>query len=149
MKLKTTAKKLKQGLQIVEGALPTRTPIPAATHVKMSATGKSLTLTTTNLHTLIHYTFQVEGLTDGVAVVPAKRLLDFCKTLSDEEMELARDGKYLVIRAGRARLELPTIADNEFPAAPITTGRVLHVKQNELKEALRLTAFAAEQNTDR
>ena len=149
MKIKTTAKKLKQGLQVVEGALPTRTPIPAATHVKISVTGKSLTLTTTNLHTLIHFTFQVEGLKDGIAVVPAKRLLDFCKTLSSEEIELTRDGKRLSIRAGRALLELPVMSDDEFPAAPVTTGRTLQVKQAELKEALRLTSFAAEQNTDR
>ena len=149
MKFTTTAKRLKQALQIVEAALPTRTTLPAATHVKISASGKTITLTTTNLHLMIQYTFEADIKKEGVAVVPAKRLLDFSKTLSSEELSAKLEGKFLEITAGKALLEMPVLPDQEFPEVAHVTGQAFTVKQTDLREALRLTSFAAEQNTDR
>src|SRR5208282_5083496 len=117
MQFTTTAKRLKQALQIVEAVLPTRTTLPAATHVKMSTKNGRLTLTTTNLHNFIHYTYATDITEDGVAVVPAKRFLDFVKTLSGEEISAKLDSqrKRLDVATEGIQLELPTLDDQEFP----------------------------------
>jgi len=151
MQFTTTAKRLKQALQIVEAVLPARTTLPAATHVKMSTKDGRLTLTTTNLHNLIHYTCAVDVTEDGVAVVPAKKFLDFVKTLSGEEISAKLDpqSRRLDVTTGSIQLELPTLDDQEFPEPPPEKGDSFKIKQADLREALRLTSFAAEQNTDR
>jgi DNA polymerase-3 subunit beta len=151
MQFTTTAKRLKQALQIVEAVLPTRTTLPAATHVKMSTKNGRLTLTTTNLHNFIHYTYATDITEDGVAVVPAKRFLDFVKTLSGEEISAKLDSqrKRLDVATEGIQLELPTLDDQEFPDPPPEKGLAFKIKQADLKEALRLTSFATEQNTDR
>ena len=151
MKFKLNAKRLKQALQIVEAVIPARTALPAATHVRLSIKNERLTLTTTNIHTVIQYTFGVIGATDGVAVVPAKKLLDFIKTLSDEELEadLNPNNQHLKLNVGSILLEMPTLDDAEFPMSKQEAGPTFVIKQSELREAIRLTAFAAEQNTDR
>jgi DNA polymerase-3 subunit beta len=151
MQFKVTAKRLKQALQIVEAVLPAKAPLPAAAHVKLSGKGRQLTLTATNLHSLIHYTFSAEVAKEGVAVVPAKKFLDFVKTLSTEEISARRDAnaKQLVITTGSINLKLPTLDDQEFPEAPKEKGLSFKVRQADLREALRLTAFAAERDTNR
>jgi DNA polymerase III beta subunit len=151
MQFKVTAKRLKQALQLVEAVLPARTPLPAASYVKLSTKDGRLTLTTTNIHSLIQYTFAVEMISEGVAVVPAKKFLDFVKTLSTDEIavELIPAAKQVNIKTGSIFLKLPILDDQEFPEASKESGLTFQLKQAELKEALRLTAFAAERDTDR
>jgi DNA polymerase III sliding clamp (beta) subunit (PCNA family) len=85
MKFNTVAKEFQKALEVVEGIIPVRTPLPAATHVLIEFKGGLLTLTGTDASNQVQYSFPAEG-EDGVALVPARKLLAFAKTSGRERM---------------------------------------------------------------
>lgn len=150
MKFTITANLFKQTLKIVEAVLPKRTSLPAALHVKLAVIDQKLTLTATNLKSLVHYSIPIESGTNGIAVVPAKKLLEFVKTLGTEPVTAELDtntGRVLLI-SGRIRLTLPTLSAEEFPESKSESGDTFKVAQSVLHEALRLTAFATTREDD-
>lgn len=149
MKFKTIAKEFQKALEIVEGIIPIRTPLPAATHVLIELNGGVLTLTGTDATNQVQYSSPAEG-EDGVALVPARKLLAFAKTLQGRELHAESfAGKHLRLTTENIELALPELPAADFPNVPAPTGNSFKVDQATLCAALRRTVFAAAADDER
>jgi DNA polymerase-3 subunit beta len=143
MKFKTVAREFQKALEIVEGIIPARTPLPAATHVLIELKAGVLTLTGTDASNRVQYSFPAEG-EDGVALVPARKLLAFAKTLQGRELHAeSASGKHLTLTTENIELTLPELPAADFPNVPAPSGNSFKVDQATLCMALRRTVFAA------
>jgi DNA polymerase-3 subunit beta len=150
MKFTTTAKHFRQALQIVEEIIPQRTTMQAATYVALTVKGKLLSIRGTDARNYLTFTTAITGEEDGTAIVPAKKLLDFVKSLSDENVDAKHDpaARKLCLTVADKKhidLELPTLLEQDFPTPVPVKGETFTVKQLALQQALRLTGFAAAQ----
>jgi DNA polymerase-3 subunit beta len=149
MKFRTIAKDFQKALEIVEGIIPARTPLPAATHVLIALKGGLLTLTGTDAANQVQYSFRAEG-EEGLALVPARKLLAFAKTLQGRELQAESvSGKHLLLTTENIELALPELPASDFPHIPTPTGKSFAVDQATLSAALRRTVFAAAVDDER
>ena len=107
MKFKTIAKEFQKALGVVEGIIPARTPLPAATHVLVELKDGMLTLSGSDLNNQVQYSFPAEG-EEGVTLVPARKLLGFAKTLQGQELQAeSTPDKGLTFTTENIELALP------------------------------------------
>ena len=107
-----------------------------------------LSLTGTDLEVeLVGRTRVATAHTHGAVTVPARKLLDICKSLSDDAMvEVSLDEKKLLVKSGRSRFTLVTLPSSEFPNVeeePDTFS--LTLPQKKLGELIDSTSFAMAQ----
>jgi DNA polymerase-3 subunit beta len=121
--------------------------MPALSNVLLRATENSLTLTATDLE--IELVSQVAMVIDqpGEITVPARKLLDICKSLPNEAMIKfsVKDTKALV-QSGRSRFSLATLPAADFPALDnISSVYEFEIAQKTLNDIIDKTAFAMAQ----
>jgi len=147
MKFQIEKETLLNPLQQIIGAVEKRQTMPALSNVLLRATDNSLTLTATDLE--IELVSQIAMVIDqpGEITVPARKLLDICKSLSNEAMIsfTVKDQKAL-IQSGRSRFSLATLPANDFPALDaINSIYEFEITQKTLHDIIDKTAFAMAQ----
>ena len=128
-------------LQLVSGVVERRQTLPVLSNVLLVLnTEGELAITGTDLEVELIGTVKLEGkFTAGEITVPARKLVDICKSL-------AVDDKKMVIKAGRSRFSLATLPAQDFPNTEDEPGTIeLSLPQGELKKLLDGTAFAMAQ----
>jgi DNA polymerase III subunit beta len=138
---------LLRALSLVAGVVERRQTLPILSYVVLNQDGNSATLTGTDLE--IEVVAKVRALASGKAEVtlPARKLLDICRALpAGSTVELRREGEKVLVKAGRSRFSLVTLAASEFPRLEVAAGDVvLRVSQDELESALSQTQFCMAQ----
>jgi len=147
MKFQIEKETLLNPLQQIIGAVEKRQTMPALSNVLLRATENSLTLTATDLE--IELVSHIAMIVDqpGDITVPARKLLDICKSLPNESMInfSVKDNKALV-QSGRSRFSLATLAANDFPALDaINSVNEFEIAQKTLRNLIDKTAFAMAQ----
>jgi len=147
MKFQIEKETLLNPLQQIIGAVEKRQTMPALSNVLLRATENSLTLTATDLE--IELVSNIAMIIDqpGDITVPARKLLDICKSLPNESMInfSVKDNKALV-QSGRSRFSLATLAANDFPALDaINSVNEFEIAQKTLHDLIDKTAFAMAQ----
>ncbi len=147
MKFQIEKETLLNPLQQIIGAVEKRQTVPALSNVLLRATENSLTLTATDLE--IELVSHIAMIIDqpGDITVPARKLLDICKSLPNESMInfSVKDNKALV-QSGRSRFSLATLAANDFPALDaINSVNEFEIAQKTLRDLIDKTAFAMAQ----
>jgi DNA polymerase-3 subunit beta len=147
MKLQIEKETLLNPLQQIIGAVEKRQTMPALSNVLLRASENLLTLTATDLE--IELVSQVSMLIDepGEITVPARKLLDICKSLPNEAIInfSVNDNKALV-QSGRSRFTLSTLAASDFPALDaINSVYEFEIAQKTLRDIIDKTAFAMAQ----
>ena len=147
MKLQIEKETLLNPLQQIIGAVEKRQTMPALSNVLLRATDNLLTLTATDLE--IELVSQISMAIDepGEITVPARKLLDICKSLPNEAIInfSVKDNKALV-QSGRSRFSLATLAASDFPALEaINSVYELEITQQTLRDIIDKTAFAMAQ----
>lgn len=135
-------------LQLVSGVVERRQTLPVLSNVLMVLTGDELALTGTDLEVeLIGRVAVGSAKQEGEITVPARKLLDICKSLADDAMvEVTLKDNKLLLKSGRSRFTLTTLPAAEFPRVeeePDTFS--LAIKQDRLSELLEATSFAMAQ----
>ena len=87
------------------------------------------------------------GGVDGDITVPARKLVDICKSLPDSsQIEFSVDSGKAMVKAGRGRFTLSTLPATEFPSVDESAGdQTLEVAQSVVKRLIDRTAFAMAQ----
>ena len=135
-------------LQLVSGVVERRQTLPVLSNVLLVLNNDELSLTGTDLDVeLVRRTRVATAHTHGAVTVPARKLLDICKSLSDDAMvEVSRDEKKLLVKSGRRRITPVTIPSSEFSNVeeePDTFS--LTLPQKKLGELIDSTSFAMAQ----
>ncbi len=147
MKFQIEKETLLNPLQQIIGAVEKRQTMPALSNVLIRTTENSLTLTATDLE--IELVSQIGMIIDepGDITVPARKLLDICKSLPNESIIkfTVNDNKALV-QSGRSRFSLTTLPANDFPALDaINSIHEFEITQKTLRDIIDKTAFAMAQ----
>jgi len=137
-------------LQLVSGVVERRQTLPVLSNVLLVLNDSGeLAITGTDLEVELIGTVQLEGkFTAGEITVPARKLVDICKSLpEDSTLEFTMDSdKKMVIKAGRSRFSLATLPAADFPNTEDEPGTIeLTLPQRELKKLLDGTSFAMAQ----
>ena len=135
-------------LQLVSGVVERRQTLPVLSNVLLDLKESELSLTGTDLEVELVGRVTVDQThKSGAVTIPARKLLDICKSLSDDAIiELFfRDNK-VTLKSGRSKFTLTTLPASEFPGVdeePDTFS--ITMAQSKLRELLDSTSFAMAQ----
>ena len=135
-------------LQLVSGVVERRQTLPVLSNVLLELRDSELSLTGTDLEVeLVGRVLVSDAPKRGEITVPARKLLDICKSLPDDAMiEATLNDSKLILKAGRSRFTLTTLPATEFPVVEEEPDSFsLSVSQAKLKELLESTSFAMAQ----
>lgn len=147
MKFKIQREDLLIPLQHVIGAVEKRQTLPALANVLIKADNELLTITATDLEIELVSRIQLMVDEPGEITLPAKKLLDICKSLPNEaEISIEIDADRGLIKSGRSRFTLVTLPATDFPSLDeISSVYEFNVPQSMLKELIEKTSFAMAQ----
>ena len=135
-------------LQLVAGVVERRQTLPVLSNVLLVVQGQQLSLTGTDLEVeLVGRVALEEPAEAGEITVPARKLMDICKSLqSDALIDIRVDEQKLLIKAGRSRFSLSTLPANDFPSVEESQGSLTFaVAQSKLRRLIERTSFAMAQ----
>jgi len=144
MKFNVAKDKLLDGLQTVQNIVSTRTTLPILSNVLIRAEDGVLRFTTNDLDVGMSCTVEAKVEKGGGTTLPARRLASIVKELPAADVEVEVDSKNIAsIRCGQSFFKMMGLAEEEFPALPkLADAKVFTLRQKELKDAMRKTAFA-------
>lgn len=148
MKFEISRETLIKPLQLVTGVVERRQTLPVLSNVLLVLEGNQLSMTGTDLEVELIGSVEIEqGSEGGEVTVPARKLMDICKSLPDSaSLKMALDDNKLVIRSGRSRFTLSTLPPSDFPSAEESSEALeFSISQERLKEMLDSTSFAMAQ----
>ena len=147
MKFQIEKETLLNPLQQIIGAVEKRQTMPALSNVLIRASENSLTLTATDLE--IELVSRIGIIVDepGEITVPARKLLDICKSLPNEAfIKFSVTDNKALVQSGRSRFTLTTLPANDFPALDaINSIYEFEIPQKTLRDIIDKTAFAMAQ----
>ena len=148
MKFSISRDALIKPLNLVAGVVERRQTLPILSNVFMSLESGQLSLTGTDLEVELVGRVLVEGDSeDGEITVPARKLVDICKSLPDgSTIEFSVGSGKAMVKAGRSRFTLSTLPASEFPSVEDQGGDLsLEIPQTVLKRLIDRTSFAMAQ----
>jgi DNA polymerase-3 subunit beta len=135
-------------LQLVAGVVERRQTLPVLSNVLLVVEGKQLSLTGTDLEVELVGRVALQELAEpGEITVPARKLMDICKSFSSDALiDIRLDEQKLIIKAGRSRFTLSTLPANDFPTAEEGPGSLnFTLSQAKLRRLIERTSFAMAQ----
>ena len=135
-------------LQLVSGVVERRQTLPVLSNVLLDLKGSELSLTGTDLEVELVGRVTVDQThKSGAVTIPARKLLDICKSLSDDAIiDLSLVDNKVTLKSGRSKFTLTTLPASEFPGVdeePDTFS--ITMAQSKLRELLDSTSFAMAQ----
>ncbi len=138
---------LLQPLLTVQGVVERRHTTPILANVLLTCHSDSLAVSATDMELQLVATTALENAQPGATTVPARKIIDICRSLSaDSEVSLELERDRVLLRSGRSRFVLNTLPAEDFPVfeTPPTEART-SLAQGDLKQLLDLTQFAMAQ----
>ena len=135
-------------LQLVAGVVERRQTLPVLSNVLLVVEGQHLSLTGTDLEVeLIGRVALEEKAEPGGITVPARKLMDICKSLpADALIDIRLEEQKVLIKAGRSRFTLSTLPANDFPTSEEgQASLVINLPQTKVRRLIERTSFAMAQ----
>jgi DNA polymerase-3 subunit beta len=145
MKFSLSRELLLKPLLLVSGAVERKSTLPILSNVLFEVSGQSLTLTATDLELeMVSYADIDNQGDDGKVTIPARKLLDICKSLPDDSvLSFESNGDVIKISTGRSKYSLSTLAAEDFPNIEEWKGDVeFRLKKSELLRLIESTHFS-------
>lgn len=148
MKFGISREKLLQPLTLVSGAVERRHTLPILSNVLIKVEDGFLWLTGTDLEVELISSVKLEGdVEDGEVTVPAKKLFDICRSLSNEAtVKFVNDGNKVVLKSGRSKYSLSTLPAEDYPNLEDWEGEIeFELSQKNLRSLIENTHFSMAQ----
>ena len=147
MKFSIQREALLKPLQHVIGVVERRQTLPVLGNVLLNATKKNVKLTATDLEVELQAQVNVAVTEVGDITLPARKLLDICRTLPEEaQLDISVKKDRCLVSSGKSRFTLSTLPASEFPVIDkLKTPRKFSLPENELHRLLESTGFAMAQ----
>ncbi|MBJ02736.1 MAG: DNA polymerase III subunit beta [Planctomycetes bacterium] len=145
MKVLCNREKLREGLAITNGVIPTRSTKAVLENVCLVATDDTLELVGTDLEVSVRYRIDdVKVDEPGPVVIPSRVALDFVRDLSGETVTLETKDGNCFITSGADSCELVTVDPDEYPVVPrFDSEKQLPLQGGILSRLVNQTSFAA------
>ncbi len=130
-------------------AATNRAALPVLSHLRLQLTDDRLRITGSDLDLTITKQLQVAGITNGVAVLPAKLTVDIVRNLESGAVEVDTSGDRPSIRAGRSEFFLNAIPADEYPNPQEPDGESVTLQAGDLADGLRQVVGAASSDESR
>ena len=133
-----------QPLSQVIGVVERRQTLPVLANFLISAQGKRVSITGTDMEVELIASVKTEISGEGETTVPARKMVDIVRMLPDgAEISVVLEGDKLTVSSGRSRFTLSTLPATEFPATDqVETLEVVNIQEVALKKLLDKTSFA-------
>ncbi len=145
MKFSCNREALLKPLQVVQGVVERRQSLPILANVllRCEADGQ-LVATATDMELELSVRVPMPDCEAGDVTVPARKLLDICRSLPAEApIVFSVDKDRVVLRSGRSRFTLSTLPVRDYPSSDVLGGdSSLSMTQGALKRLLDLSHFA-------
>ena len=147
MKFSVSREALLHPLSLVAGAVERRQTMPVLSNVLCKVEGESLLITGTDLEVELSATIDIANGAEGSTTVPARKLLDICKSLPEQaDLRFSLSGGKVVINAGKSRFSLATLPAEEFPAVQRDESSLtVELLQKDILSLIQRTAFSMAQ----
>ncbi len=148
MKFSVNREDILKPLQLVGGVVERRHTLPVLANILIQLDGDQLSLTGTDLEVEIVARLQVaSGSGSGEITVPAKKFVDICRALPDSSvLQFELDEQKVILKSGKSRFTLSTLAASEFPAVEESTSEfTFSCTQGLIKDLIEKTGFAMAQ----
>jgi DNA polymerase-3 subunit beta len=147
MKFSIQREALLKPLQHVIGVVERRQTLPVLGNVLLNASRKNVRLTATDLEVELQAQVAVAVTETGDITLPARKLLDICRTLPEEaQLDISVKNDRALISSGKSRFTLSTLPATEFPVIDkIKSARKFTLQENQLHSLIEHTAFAMAQ----
>ena len=99
--------------------------------------------TSSNLETTTEAVINADILEKGRVLVPGRLLADIARSLPDKPITFALDGTKVLVNAGSAKFQLPTLPVEEFPTLPNFPNAAGTIDSNIFAEGVSQVAIAA------
>jgi DNA polymerase-3 subunit beta len=145
MKFSLSRELLLKPLLLVSGAVERKSTLPILGNILFDVSGQSLTLTATDLELeMVAYASVDNHAEDGKVTIPARKLLDICKSLPDDSMlTFESDNDAIKISTGRSKYSLSTLPASDFPNIEQWQGDVeFSLLKSELLRLIESTHFS-------
>ena len=151
MKIKALKEDLILGIQTVQNVVSTKTTLPILSNILIETINDKLKLNATDLDIGISCEIPVENIKEGAITIPAKRFSDVIKEFPSGDIVInVKKNNQIDIEGETCRFKLIGLAKEEFPKFPEFSNKdIIQINQNDLKEMLRLTAFAVSHEESR
>ncbi len=119
MKIQVQQTDLARALGAVANVVSSKTTLPILSTILFEADKDSLTLSATDLDvSVVTRLSEVQVEKKGKAAVPAAKFVPFVRTLPSDPVKIQLSGEHVSVRSGKARMEEPCMAPEDFPALP-------------------------------
>ncbi len=147
MKFSIQREALLKPLQHVIGVVERRQTLPVLGNVLVNASKKNVCLTATDLEVELQAQVVVSVTEIGDITLPARKLLDICRTLPDEaQLDISVKKDRAVVTSGKSRFTLSTLPATEFPVIDkIKSARKFSLPEKQLRSLIESTGFAMAQ----
>ena len=146
MKLSCLQDNLTKGLSIVGRAVPVRSTLPQASHIKLETDQGRLKLVATDLTMAVTCWIGAQIEEEGSITIPARLLTDFVASLPNEKIDLSvsERGHQLHITCARNEATMAGMDAEDFPPVPpVDDGLSINLGPAELSKAITQVQFAA------
>ncbi len=144
MQIKLTRETLLPALQAVTNVVERRQTLPILSNVLMTAEDGRLNLLGTDMEVEVTVNCEASIGKEGTTTVPARKLLDICRSLPPEAaIQLETGAAKVKIQSGRSRFMLATLPPSEFPSVgSLDTATEFTMGVADLRDLIGNTQFA-------
>jgi DNA polymerase III subunit beta len=146
MKVSALQDNFSKGLSVVGRAVPARSTLPQASHVKIETDEGRLKLVATDLMMATTCWIGAQVEEEGAVTVPARLLTDFVTSLPNERIDLTvpARGRQVHISCARNEATMAGMDAADFPPVPaVADGLSLTLEPKTLRKAISQVQFAA------
>ncbi|NOX44104.1 MAG: DNA polymerase III subunit beta [Gammaproteobacteria bacterium] len=148
MKFKIQRESILKPLNIVNGVVERRQTLPILSNVYLAIDNDNvMSLKTTDLEVELISKTLLDNAQPGEVTIPAKKLLDICRTLPESaQVEISLKNDKVLLKSGKSRFTLSTLPTSEFPGTENVTNKLQFViAQKQFKNIIGRTQFAMAQ----
>ena len=148
MKFAISREDLIKPLTLVAGVVERRQTLPVLSNILIVVEADQLSLTGTDLEVeLVGRVALNEPAEPGEITVPARKLMDICKTLPDDAyINVQLEDDKIILKSGRSRFTLTTLPATDFPSVEESPQNLdFSIQQCELKRLIDRTSIAMAQ----
>ncbi len=147
MQLSITREDLLKPLQQIIGAVERRQTMPALSNLLLRSNNGGFSMTATDLEVELIASLATELTDVGSVTIPARKLLDICRSLPDQaELEISSSNEKVKVSSGRSRFTLATLPVEDFPTIDdLELDTSVIMSEGDLRNLIDKTAFAMAQ----